>query len=152
MYRRGMTPQYSRALALALAGAIDANPAAPAIPATAQVRLIKAPVSLGIDVPLANLTAVEADFTNYAPVTLPAAIDGVQLAAQVQGCIWVGMNFAPAAPVTVPNTLFGYYVTNNANNEWFLAELFDQTVNILNQWDFLNLDIAAGVFCLLSFT
>jgi len=93
---------------------------------------------------LAAFTAVEATFTGYAEVTLPAWVGAVNILDQVIALISSG-NFVVGTPVTIQENITGYWVDYDTASDWLLAERFPAPFPMVSTGDFLQVDLAAGL-------
>jgi hypothetical protein len=94
----------------------------------ALVHLYKSPVVLSETTELADF--VEADFTGYAPSTA-ITWQAPAYAPDGRPTLVGGMKtFDAAAPFTIANTIYGYYITNGAGTVYLWAREFDTPIGI----------------------
>jgi len=127
-----VTPSLNDLLSLWMADALTAGPT------FAHLKLFANNVTVSQTTELADLT--EATFTGYAEQNLSAAADWLAALVDANGNVSrrdaVVYHFAASTPNLVPNTIYGYYLTNNANNLLLAAG------NFLTPFDF-TVDAAA---------
>jgi len=134
-------PVYRRIFLQLLLAAYKTVPGGALIGAGPKIRLIKQEgFALNPDLLQAAFTAVEADFSGYAPAAVTFAgptnpsDDAVALIAND---IYIGNTDDPF----IPNTIWGYWVNNEVANDWVMAEMFapGQEVTIAGPGDYLDL-------------
>jgi len=72
----------------------------------------------------------ECDFTGYAPVTSGSWTPPYLLPSGVVASDLTRMHFQGGNPLTVPNTVYGYYITDIADTDLYFAARFDVPINI----------------------
>lgn len=126
---------WARTLIGALLGALMTRPAA-ALLTTPTLRLLAAPATLDSDTDPTTLT--EADFTGYTAATISALAGPVNASPSVDAML-VDVTFIAANPITVSNTIYGYYITDAAGTVFYGGELFDSPTGISTPSDFVNI-------------
>lgn len=132
---------YSEEFARVVVAAIKTNPAA-ALAVAPMVRLIQEEsFSPTPATTLAEVVAVEADFTDYAEKALTMT-EPANVGPDVEGAIGT-VNFNMTTdPVVTQNTIYGYFI--EATDVLVLTEMFatGQQVSMANVGDFLTLNVA----------
>lgn len=140
MDRQTIAPTFSLALAQAFVNALGTRPAA-ALAAALECHLWKDPVFNPVPTtPLASFTTAEANYTGYAAATGVTLTSPVNLNADAQGAIG-SVLFDTTAPVTMANTIYGYWLVSGSTLLMFEKFATGQEVNIATEGDFLSLNI-----------
>ncbi len=143
--REAASPTLSRLLANEMARAfVFSGLVPPAIPASSLVHLLKGSLTLLPDTVLADLTALEADFTGYAAAVIGTWNGASSPISGTLGC-FTSVNFLADTPFVQANTVQGYYVTDPGNTNWLLAELFTDPVPIVDRDGWLDLLLWAAL-------
>lgn len=96
----------------------------------AIVKLIQADIALSADMIIADLDAIEADFSGYAASS--AITWGTPALDEDNNPRTVGSakNFTTADPTTVGNSIYGYYVTSGDGLTLLYAEKFASPISM----------------------
>lgn len=109
--RVSQAPVYTQDYLRRVADAYKTNPAAALLP-TPAIGLIKdSGFNPNPATTLAEATAAECDFTDYARKT-PTLSDGVNLGVSIEGVTGTGTYTITTDPVVTDNTVLGYFVTD----------------------------------------
>jgi hypothetical protein len=139
--RATIAPVYSLAMAQALVNAFGTRPAA-ALAAALEVHLWQDPVFAPVPTtPLASFTTAEANYTGYVAATGVTLTSPVNLNGDAQGAI-ANVLFDTTAPVTVPNTVYGYWLQSGSTLLMFEKFPTGSQVNFAVEGDYLNLTLA----------
>jgi hypothetical protein len=137
MLLQSFKPTWRRSLASAMLATLSARPAA-ALLTNPLIHLFQGAPIITPDMPIATLTAQEANFTGYASQALPALVGPVNLAVYSDGLIFDVTWIVGANPIAT-NNITGYWIDQNAGADWVIAEMFTQSVPMAIAGDFLNL-------------
>lgn len=137
MYRRSEIPTIQRGAMSSLQAALYGVIGLAAVLDGAILKLFQNQAAVTPDNVVADFT--EADFGGYAQVT-PLAWNGPANQAS-QGLYGFAQGvFAADNTIVDPQEIFGYYVTNAAEDTVLVAESFGSTVNFALDGDTLDLD------------
>jgi hypothetical protein len=139
--RQTVSPTFSLSLAQAFVNALGTRPAA-ALAASLAIHLWKDPGFNPIpSTDTADFVTAEADYTGYAAAAAVTLTSPVNLNGNSQGAIGNAL-FTTSAPVTVPNTIYGYWLQSGSDVLMFERFASGQQVAIGTEGDFLNLMVA----------
>jgi hypothetical protein len=145
MFAQSSSPQMSKFLVDELLATLGALPTA-ALLKTPKVHLLMAAVLLNENTKVADLTPNEATYTGYTAggIALPAPGGPYELNPAVDGNLYTVV-FSVAAPGTVTNTIYGYWIDGNVGVEMYQSEIFATPYPMVLVGDFLQVNLLIGV-------
>jgi len=102
----------------------------------AKMHLFKTNIALSPDLDVSDF--VVADFTGYATSSAIVWATPGYDANNVPEVLGDTKSFVAGSPITVTNTVYGYYVTDGAGTGLLYAEKFTSAVNVINPAQILS--------------
>lgn len=132
-------PTWRQALIDAMLGALSTVPAAKLV-LNGMIHLLKATINFNPQTPIASFTALEANFSGYAAIALPALVGPLNGSVNRRE-MFANAIFVATSPLVTANNIFGYWIDQNAGADWVMAELFPAPMPVAAPGDFVELDL-----------